>query len=610
MNPGYSGLTTANVMRATFDAGIRFVVGDTSVAGYDNPSPNAGIYNPLQPQILMIPRRPTNLFYNVSTPDQWMAEYNDIYRSFWGRDLSYAEILDNESDVLAQYLLKGENDPWMFHQPDLRDLRLGAEPARRSARRRRSPSTRRRVTTPLISPPMDDLGRAGRGSHALQRVRRVGHRRSQRQHHHRARRNAAVVPVTGACGGSNEFYAGQPIASVNLPAGGSATLSLSSGACAGAGGTGGRPDGRHGGTAGTGRAARRHSGRPARAARRRLGVALPCNALSVVAGQIGPGQSASALTVAELTGTTGRRGPTTSRCSRRRASSATTCCRRARAPARVTALALDVNYRGPSKTTMTWTFEVLDSSHRRRGRCSATTRSPPSWVWTKNTFTLPAPLARFFSGGTLQIRYGTTSSADASDIDQLLIRATIGSGGTGTAGTTGAAGRPARRDGRHGRHGRDGRHRRLTGAAFRCRAARSAWRGSRSAPASGRRAHHRRADRDDGRVDQLRRGVPVVAHRLQLRAAVGRGRRGDVAGPAGQLPRARSNATALDVRGARHGTGAWTLLGDNTFAGDWVWTKHTFTLPAPLARFFSSGRRCRSATARPAAPTPRTSTSC
>ena len=47
------------------------------------------------------------------------------------------------------------------------------------------------------------------------------------------------------------------------------------------------------------------------------------------------------------------------------------------------------------------------------------------WVWTKHTFTLPAPLARFFSSGTtLQIRYGTTSSVDASDIDQLLVTGT------------------------------------------------------------------------------------------------------------------------------------------------------------------------------------------
>jgi hypothetical protein len=43
------------------------------------------------------------------------------------------------------------------------------------------------------------------------------------------------------------------------------------------------------------------------------------------------------------------------------------------------------------------------------------------WVWTPQVFTLPAPFDRFFSGGRLQIRYGTTSDADASDLDQLLV---------------------------------------------------------------------------------------------------------------------------------------------------------------------------------------------
>ena len=47
------------------------------------------------------------------------------------------------------------------------------------------------------------------------------------------------------------------------------------------------------------------------------------------------------------------------------------------------------------------------------------------WIWTKHTFTLPTPYARFFSSsGTLQIRYGTTSAVDASDVDQLLITGT------------------------------------------------------------------------------------------------------------------------------------------------------------------------------------------
>jgi hypothetical protein len=234
VNPGYTGLTTGAVMQAMFDVGIRFCVGDTSVQGYDNPTPNAGNYNPLQPQILMIPRRPTNLFYNVSTPDQWTAEYNDIYRSFWGRDLSVAEILDHESDVLAQYLLKGENDPWMFHQADLRQYSAGhsllGDLLDQTFAKYAS-----RVTTPLISPTMDDLGQrvADRmrydASGASGTVDPNAHTITVRAS------NAATVPVTGACGSNNEFYAGQPIAAVALQGGGSATLSLSNGACAGSG---------------------------------------------------------------------------------------------------------------------------------------------------------------------------------------------------------------------------------------------------------------------------------------------------------------------------------------------------------------------------------------
>src|SRR6185436_2400985 len=113
----------------------------------------------------------------------------------------------------------------------------------------------------------------------------------------------------------------------------------------------------------------------------------------------------------------------------------------------ITSLALDVNYRGPSLTTQLWTFQVLDPTTGAwvsLGNNSFAT----GWVWTKTTFAFPSPPARFFSpAGLLQIRYGTDSSADASDVDQMLIRgltgaATTGTGGTtGTAGTTGSGGR-------------------------------------------------------------------------------------------------------------------------------------------------------------------------
>jgi hypothetical protein len=50
----------------------------------------------------------------------WVAEYNCHYRSFWGRDLNYTEIIDKESDIMLQYLLKGDIDPLMFHQTNLK----------------------------------------------------------------------------------------------------------------------------------------------------------------------------------------------------------------------------------------------------------------------------------------------------------------------------------------------------------------------------------------------------------------------------------------------------------------------------------------------------------
>ena len=250
--PSYSGLNNANAMRAMFDAGIRYVTGDSSVPGYDNPSPNAGLYHALQPQILMIPRRPNNLGYDVSTPEQWMAEYNNNYRSFWGRDLNYNEILDAESDVLLQYLLMGENDPWMFHQPDLRAYD-GVRSLLGDLLDATFTKYARLVTTPLISPEMEVLGALVA---ARMRYNAAGATATVDPNANTVTvhvTNAAIVPVTGACGGSSEFYAGQPISTVNLPAGGSATLSLSNSACSGGGGSGGSTGaGGSGGSTGAG----------------------------------------------------------------------------------------------------------------------------------------------------------------------------------------------------------------------------------------------------------------------------------------------------------------------------------------------------------------------
>jgi hypothetical protein len=120
VTPDVSGLNNAAALKAAYDLGIRYTISDTSRTGWDNPAPNIGIWSTLQPGLFIIPRKPTNLFYNVSFPDEWVAEYNSFYASYWGRNLSYSEVLDKESNNLLLYLLQGNIDPTMYHQPNTR----------------------------------------------------------------------------------------------------------------------------------------------------------------------------------------------------------------------------------------------------------------------------------------------------------------------------------------------------------------------------------------------------------------------------------------------------------------------------------------------------------
>ena len=81
VTPNISGLASADAMRAIHDAGIRQIVGDTSIAGEDNPSPNVGRWNALQPSVLELPRMPTNIGYDTSQPAELIAEYEATSRT-------------------------------------------------------------------------------------------------------------------------------------------------------------------------------------------------------------------------------------------------------------------------------------------------------------------------------------------------------------------------------------------------------------------------------------------------------------------------------------------------------------------------------------------------
>ncbi|HTK12084.1 MAG TPA: hypothetical protein VL485_33240 [Ktedonobacteraceae bacterium] len=224
VTPGISGLLNRRYLQAAHDTGIRYLVTDTSQKGYDNPSPNAGIYNADQPEILMIPRYPNDLYYNVSTPASWVAEYNCTYKSFWKKDLTYTEILDEESDQLLTYLLRGSIDPWMFHQDNLRAYD-GTHSLLGDLLDATLQKYEQYYNLPIQYPTMEHLGQtmaarmqynaAGVTASIIPGVSITIHAQ-----------NAARVPVTGLNKASAESYGGQHISYIDLAAGQSVTLPL------------------------------------------------------------------------------------------------------------------------------------------------------------------------------------------------------------------------------------------------------------------------------------------------------------------------------------------------------------------------------------------------
>jgi hypothetical protein len=211
-----SGLRNPEFLRAARDAGIRYLVTDTSRPGWCNPSPNVGIVSTHQPEILLIPRRANNLFYDVSTPEAWVSKYNHIYREYWRRESTFEEILEREAEMILRYMLTFDIDPLMFHQPNLR-----AYDGTHSLLSDLIDTVLERYFALVGDVPICSLS-----------MREIGQRMARRANYNAANVQAhrvcgsgivlsadrdVVVPITGVRAESNsEFYAGQHLAWVTL----------------------------------------------------------------------------------------------------------------------------------------------------------------------------------------------------------------------------------------------------------------------------------------------------------------------------------------------------------------------------------------------------------
>ena len=225
VTPEVSGLRNPEAIGALYDHGVRYVVSDTSRGGDEtNPSFNAGSPNPIDPRILMIPRRPTNLYFSVSTPDEWLSLDNCIYPTgAWGHVDAYDELLDREAEVILANMLRGDIDPYMFHGNNIREYADG-----RSLMTDLLDRVLDRYddyfTLPVQTLTMEEIGQAMKARAGFHASGAFGHFVPNQPDNSPGAitigtERAVTVPVTGLLGATGESYGGQTIAQVVLDAG-------------------------------------------------------------------------------------------------------------------------------------------------------------------------------------------------------------------------------------------------------------------------------------------------------------------------------------------------------------------------------------------------------
>ena len=137
----YSGLTNTQVISAAFDVGVRYMESNASQPGFNNPSPNTGIYTGTGGAMLLVPRLANNVFYFATTREEEVDYYNLVYDVINNKPYcapyydsahqdppdynqgllcyNYNQILDMVTNQALGFLLDFNVDATMFHMNNL-----------------------------------------------------------------------------------------------------------------------------------------------------------------------------------------------------------------------------------------------------------------------------------------------------------------------------------------------------------------------------------------------------------------------------------------------------------------------------------------------------------
>jgi hypothetical protein len=234
VTPQISGLNNPDFVNQAVADGLRYVVSDTSVIGQPNngpnPSPNVGIVSTINPLLYEVPRHPSNLFYNVSTPEDWTAEYQCIFAGQSPYDtFTYDDIRQNVSQSLLTYMLKGDMDPLMFHMSNLHAYD-GVHSILGDLLDDTLNNYASLLKFPVLSPTLDQLALSmqARTQYNLSAVSAslVSNTSIQITVPSGSAVSSVTIPVTGLDSPGAEAYAGQKISHIQVNQGQSVSLTL------------------------------------------------------------------------------------------------------------------------------------------------------------------------------------------------------------------------------------------------------------------------------------------------------------------------------------------------------------------------------------------------
>jgi hypothetical protein len=154
------------------------------------------------------------------------------------------------------------------------------------------------------------------------------------------------------------------------------------------------------------------------------GTKIVCTSLTLQAGHIGSGQTVATLADRQLSGTK----DVWSDYVEFSAGAIAICdypLPASLAASSIQGLTLSLNYMGPQKSEMRWTWEALD--HNTGSWVLVGDNAfAADWRWTADLMVLPTPVNRFVSAGSISIRYKAANRHDASDLDEMALYATTG----------------------------------------------------------------------------------------------------------------------------------------------------------------------------------------